>query len=489
MVTNWSFGQKLGAGFTITGLVLVVVATFGHHTVDRLIEDQAWVDHTELVRRNLRDLSGLMKDAETGQRGFILTGDEDFLQPHAEAVPRIASTYDRLSELVADNPEQERRLEAARPLIEAKLAGIGVRIAERRNNGLDAAAAIVQAGDGRAAMAELIGILDEMDEVEADLLEQRRTEAQSSADLANDVMVWGSALGLLFICVVGTVIARSLTQRVGSAVRHVQSSSAELQSAANQQASGAKQQSTAMEEITTTISELLASSRQIAESAQRVAEIANDTVHAAKTGRGTVDRTQVSIGEIRKQVDVVVEHMLDLGRKSQEIGAVVEIVSELSEQTNILAINATIEAVGSGEAGKRFAVVADEIRKLADRVGGSSKEIRTLIEDVRKAVNTTVMATEKGSKAVEAGARESGSVTTALDHIEVLVATTTEAAREIELSTKQQATAVEQVNAAISGVAQASRESETSTVQTLQTALQLTSMSRELMRLIQAQAA
>jgi len=98
-----------------------------------------------------------------------------------------------------------------------------------------------------------------------------------------------------------------------------------------------------------------------------------------------------------------------------------------------------------------------------------------------------VMATESGSKAVEAGARESGGVNSAFDHIEELVATTTEAAREIELSTKQQATAVEQVNVAISGVAQATRESETSSSQTLQTASQLTTMARDLLRLIQAQ--
>ena len=87
--------------------------------------------------------------------------------------------------------------------------------------------------------------------------------------------------------------------------------------------------------------------------------------------------THESISGIRRQVDQIVSHMLELGKKSQEIGAVLDIVSELAEQTNILAINATIEAAGAGEAGKRFAVVADEIRKLADRVGGSTKEVRT----------------------------------------------------------------------------------------------------------------
>src|SRR5918994_2673135 len=124
---------------------------------------------------------------------------------------------------------------------------------------------------------------------------------------------------------------------------------------------------------------------------------------------------------IRDQVDLIVRHMLELGEKSQQIGSIVDIVSELAEQTNTPAINAPIEAAGAGEAGKRFAVVADEIRKLADRVGGSTKEIRGLIDDVRSAVNTTVMATESGSKAVDSGTAQFAEVTGALRRIASLV--------------------------------------------------------------------
>jgi methyl-accepting chemotaxis protein len=180
--------------------------------------------------------------------------------------------------------------------------------------------------------------------------------------------------------------------------------------------------------------------------------------------------------------------MLDLGKKSQQIGAVLDIVAELAEQTNIVAINATIEANGAGEAGRRFGVVADEIRKLADRVGTSTKQIRAMIEEVRGAVNTTVMATETGSKTAEAGTQQFAEVTRSLREIAGLVATTTEASREIELSTKQQATAVEQVNVAMVDLAQASRETEASSGQTLSTASELASLSRALMTLVRPEA-
>ena len=169
-------------------------------------------------------------------------------------------------------------------------------------------------------------------------------------------------------------------------------------------------------------------------------------------------KTKDAVGTIQRQVDSIVTHMLDLGKKSQQIGGILEIINELAEQTNILAINATIEAAGAGEMGKRFGVVADEIRKLADRVGGSTKEIRGLVDDIRAAVNTTVMATEGGSKAVDPGTRQFGEVASSFKQIAGLVATTTDAAKEIELSTKQQATAVEQVNVAVVNVSQAARE-------------------------------
>jgi methyl-accepting chemotaxis protein len=488
MPFTWTFGRRLGAGFAVAAVVLVIVAIAGYRSTTTLVEDGEWVYHTQVVRRNLRDMRALLLEAENAERLFVITGDEAQLRPQREAALQITAIYNELRKLVGDNAEQLRRLEQLRPHTEAALAAIDATVAARRSGGVEAGFAAVQRAEGKSALDELERGLEEMDRVEEELLLGRRTERDASASRASAVMIWGSTLGLLFIVAVGFTIARSLTQQVGAAVRHIQSSSTELQSAANQQASGAREQASAMSEITTTISELLATSRQIAESAQRVSQIADQMATAARTGDATVERGREAIGGIRQQVEAIVSHMLALGKKSQQIGAVLDIVSELAEQTNILAINATIEAAGAGEAGKRFAVVADEIRKLADRVAGSTKEVRGLIEDVRAAVNTTVMTTETGAKAVEAGHRQFGDVAGAFVQISSQVSTTNEAAKEIGLSTKQQATAVEQVNVAITNVAQASKESEVSTVQTLQTAAQLTALSQELLRIVQTEA-
>jgi methyl-accepting chemotaxis protein len=344
---------------------------------------------------------------------------------------------------------------------------------------------MVQSGTGREVMDRIRALMGEMDQDELTLLAQRTAIAEQSSAETRATILWGALLAVAVVGFVGALIARSLTAQVSGAVQHIRSSSSELQSAASQQATSTKEQATAMSEVTTTLSELLATSRQIADSARRVAEIAEQTAQAARSGDLTVAKGHESMTGIRRQVELIVNHMLELGKKSQQIGAVLEIVSELAEQTNILAINATIEAAGAGEAGRRFGVVADEIRKLADRVGGSTKEIRALIDDVRSAVNTTVMTTETGSKAVEAGAQQFAEIATSFSRITAQIATATEAAKEIGLSTKQQATAVEQVTIAFTNVSQAAKETEVSTGQTLRTASELSHLSVELLRLVQ----
>jgi methyl-accepting chemotaxis protein len=485
----WTFGRKIVAGFAISIVLLAAIGAIAYRAINALTSTSYTVTHTHQVLERIARLLIEMENAETGQRGYVITGDESYLAPYQSGIAAVDAIVKELRELTIDNPHEQRRLDQVEPLIVAKLAELKRTVEMRRSVGFEATQKVVVGGEGKRAMDDIRAVLQQMQDEENSLLMQRAKEVEASAALGRETIGYGTLTCLLFVSVAAFLLTHSLTRQITLAVNQVKTSSTELQAAANQQAAGAKESATAMSEITTTITELMATSRQIAESAQRVAQIAEQTSGAARSGEGTMYQASESIAAIRRQMDQVVGHMLDLGKKSQQIGAVIDVVGEMAEQTNILAINASIEAAGASEAGKRFAVVADEIRKLADRVTGSTKEIRTMIDDMRSAVNTTVMATETGSKAVDAGARHFGDVAVAFQQIAGSVTTTREAAREIELSTKQQSSAVEQVNNAVTDVAQSTKESEVSSTQTLQTVSQLASLSTDLLRLVQAKVA
>jgi methyl-accepting chemotaxis protein len=480
----WSFGRKIALGFALSFALLLGVGGVSYRSTNLFMSTSEAVEHSHTVLDRIATMLSQLKDAETGQRGFVITGDEAYLAPYQDAVRELPRTAKELRELTRDNPAQQARLDEVDGFVASKLTELAQTIQLRRTRGFEETKVVVTSGAGKSTMDSIRVALGEVGREERALLAQRASDAAASASSTRATIFAGTLVCLLIIVAAGVVLTRSLTTQIGSAVRNVQSSSVELQAAANQQMTGAKEQATAMNEITSTISELLATSRQISESARRVSQIAAETTTAAHSGDQTVQRAHDSISAIKRQVDVIVGHMLELGKKSQQVGVILEIINELAEQTNILAINATIEAAGAGEAGKRFAVVADEIRRLADRVGGSTKEINTLVNEIRSAVNTTVMATEGGAKSVDAGTQEFDHVASSFKQIVSLVGTTTDAAKEIELSTKQQTSAVEQVNLAVGDVAQASKESATSSSQTLQTSSQLSELARVLARVL-----
>jgi methyl-accepting chemotaxis protein len=479
-----TFGAKLAGGFGLTVLLALLIGAASVLALTVVVSSKD--DVISLAVKGLGDAERLDTKAESrisDYRAYLLNGNQEYLdatgKDRAEflgLVSELRSTLTGAESLNLLNGVSE---------VEAKHAAVLAPVLERRKDITDlrniSQLNATNVAPLRQALQDSIDAL--RTQVRADV-EAARRESSAKATEAIIVIV---VLGLL-ACAVAAVIAvrlsRTLRREVGAAVGHIQSSSAQLEAAATQQASGGREQASAMSEITTTISELLITSRQISESAQRVSKIAEDTADAARTGDATIEQTRASISAIRQQVDQIVQHMLSLGEKSQQIGGVVELVSELAEQTNILAINATIEASGAGEWGRRFAVVAEEIRKLADRTAGSAKEIRALIEDVRGAVNTTVMATEIGAKAVDSGARQFDDATDSFRRIAQLVATTNDATREIELSTKQQTTAVEQVNVAASDTARVTRETESSATQTRQTAAHLSGLSSNLLELV-----
>ena len=489
MARQSTVGQRLAAGFALPILLLIITGVVAYRTTGSLIGNDREVAHTHLVLEDLSKLLSFLKDAETGQRGYLLTGADEYLEPYRLAQEQLPKTEAELRQVGEQENRVLQTMEQVSPLIDRKMAELQQTIDLRRTQGLDAALKVVETGAGKKYMDEMRALIGQLDEDERTLLKERAAAAEESA-ASTKTTIWVTVgLALVLVGLIAAYISRSLGGQLRSAVGGIRTSATELQASATQVASSTSEQKAAISEATTTLKELAATSRQMSESAQRVTRIAEETNNAARTGDAIVSKAQSTIDSIRRHVDQIVVHMLDLGKKSQQVGGVLELINELAEQTNILAINATIESAGAGEAGRRFAVVADEIRKLADRVGSSTKEIRVLIEEIRSASNTTVMATEDGSKAVDEGGRQFTEVTSAFRQISDRVQTTAEASREIELGSRQQVTAMDQVSGALQGILQAAVQAESSTRQTAETSGLLTSLSNDLLRVVQAERA
>ena len=256
----------------------------------------------------------------------------------------------------------------------------------------------------------------------------------------------------------------------------ITSFSSEVSAAAEQQATVSSEQSAAVAEITSTMEELSASSTQIADHSNAVVEIATKTWDDTKKGASAVESVIMKMNDINSDSLNSIHEIVDLGRKSKEISKVMEIINSIADQTKLIAFNAALEASSAGEAGKRFGVVAVEIRRLADSVMESTGEIEGKINEIQEAINRLVIASEKGSKGIQEGMEYSGQTADLLIGIVDAAQATKDSAKQISLSTQQQKTASGQVVAAL-------REIVAGSNQTTDAISQISAITRKLSRL------
>ncbi len=236
-----------------------------------------------------------------------------------------------------------------------------------------------------------------------------------------------------------------LMASIKDAIVHLSSAANEMMAISVQQSSGSSEQAAAVQQVTTTSEEIAITAKQITANAVSVEKIAEATSQSCTSGTGDVSNAINGMTLLRMQVQSIAGSMLKLGDNSQKIGGIVEIIDEISDQTNLLALNAAIEAAGAGEAGKRFAIVAQEVRRLAERTVEATRQIKGLIEEIQKATNSTIMVTEEGTKAVDSASQLVDKVQLSFDSIIGLVEQTACSAKEITFSTQQQTSACEQM--------------------------------------------
>jgi methyl-accepting chemotaxis protein len=279
-----------------------------------------------------------------------------------------------------------------------------------------------------------------------------------------------------------------LIASIKDAIVHLSSSANEMMAISIQQSSGSSEQAAAVQEVTTTSEEIAITAKQITANAVSVENMAESTSQSCAGGTGDVSNAINGMSMLRTQVQSIAESMLKLGDNSQKIGGIVEIIDEISDQTNLLALNAAIEAAGAGEAGKRFAIVAQEVRRLAERTVDATRQIKGLIDEIQKATNSTIMVTEEGTKAVDSASMLVDKVQLSFDMINELVDETARSAKEITLSTQQQTSACEQMAETMTEVRDVAQQVAGSAKETERAISEIIALSEKLQALVEEDA-
>ncbi|HEU5124411.1 MAG TPA: CHASE3 domain-containing protein [Verrucomicrobiae bacterium] len=263
------------------------------------------------------------------------------------------------------------------------------------------------------------------------------------------------------------------------------SSASEIVASTSQLSSSASESATAVSETTTTVEEVRQTAQVASQKARLVAESAQKAAQISISGRKSTEEASAGMNRIREQMEAIATSMVRLSEQSQTIGQIIATVEDLAAQSNLLAVNAAIEAAKAGEHGKGFSVVAQEVKSLAEQSRQATNQVRTILSDIQKATTAAVMATEQGSKAVEAGEKQTSA---AGDSIQALASSVTEAAQsatQIAASSQQQLVGMDQVASAMENIKQASTQNVASARQLETAARNLNELGQRLKQLVE----
>jgi len=245
-----------------------------------------------------------------------------------------------------------------------------------------------------------------------------------------------------------------LAQQIQSSSIEVASAAASVNEIASELASGSSQQAASVVEITAAMEELARTASQIADNAAAQADLAQAAEESGTSGQAAVAEAVGGVEEVKKRISGIASRAEILGTRSKEIYRVLDLITEIAQETHILSLNAAIEAAAAGEHGRRFSVVAEEVRRLAQRSQESVESVRNLLDEFAGSIRTTVVATEEGSKEAGRVLERARAAAAAIEDLRGASSDTARVARETSLATQQQNAASDQVVLTLKEVSQ-----------------------------------
>ncbi|MEQ9724459.1 methyl-accepting chemotaxis protein [Pseudomonas sp. WHRI 8822A] len=513
MLGKLSIAKKMGAGFGLIILIMMILVAVARNGFDKIEQSVAWNIHTYQVIDNLSGMLVSLTNIETGMRGFALSGSDEFLDPLTNGKQAFGQHWQALKQLTADNPVQQKRLDELRAIQERWLSGdIEATLSLRREvvAGSQPMAAVIQRINERQDKTKMDGmrqLISDMRNDEEKLLGIRKGEMASASSFATLSLIAGGLLATIAAIVVALSLSSSIKRRLLSAMgfaraiaegdlnskipnengdeisglmsslhamqvrlrsmiaeimhgsQQLLSAARDISSTSEQLAGAAQEQSHAASTMAATVEELTVSISHVAANANEAHEVSNQSGQQSADGGEVIQRTLQSMSQIAGTVQSSSQQIAALGLNIEQISSIVSVITSIAEQTNLLALNAAIEAARAGEQGRGFAVVADEVRLLAQRTGKSTQEITEMIKQIQLSAQSAVTNMEVGVQQVNAGVELAHSATIAIVQIKAGSTRIVDIVNQISIALQQQAVASQDVARSVERIAQMAESS------------------------------
>jgi len=475
-------------GLMVLVLALVVVG------VTQLIPLQSGIKEYSDSTRAQVEAAGTIAESASNMESAVLISVVTYDQATREAqgtrleeeaaAARVA--LDTLSALAVDGSEQQATVHSLAALLDQyyQAASEDLALAETKT-----AEALNMVRENVIPMSAQLREATESFKASASAYEAAEAERLAG----NAGRMWLIMLIMAAVVVAGGIafavtISQTIRRQLREAVADIDRSAAELLAISTQVSAGAAETAASTNETTATVEEVKQTALLAQEKAAQVAENSENVARVAETGRMTVEETISGIETMQNQMSAVAETINRLSEQTQAVGEIITTVNDLAEQSNLLSVNASIEAAKAGEQGKGFTVVAQEVKNLAEQSKQAVAQVRTILSEIQKASTMAVQAAEEGRQAIEAGRQQSLDSGEAIHALAQSVNEASESALQISASSRQQLAGMEQISQAIDSINLASTQAVSGTKQVEQEVKQLQDLALRLKGLVDAAA-
>ena len=530
-MTDLNLRAKLGLGFGIILVILAGLGVFSYLTIKKLNDAFAQVQERDTKLERTVHLERALERQSAAVAGYLLTGkekqlaeDEEGQREFREALIFFQNTV-RTEEGKRLMGEITRRYDIYRAHLEREIQ------AQRARRGKDVAASSSSATS--TIRKELQEAFRNFDAYQRKRRDEGNSEEQGVVALAKLLTGAISASGFVVGAIVAWWFSRSLSRgvrgvssaldqiadnnlgipdlkvisrdEVGSAAQalnamknslrqmiesmaktaeHLASASEELSASAAQQAQGSETQKDQAVQIATAMQEMVATVGQVSENSSHAAEASRQAAETAQKGGTIVEDALAKMRSIAESVRHTAAKMSELGKASDQIGHIVGVIDDIADQTNLLALNAAIEAARAGEQGRGFAVVADEVRKLAERTTGATKEIAQMIKNIQGETRLAVTAMDAGTKEVEDGVKSTMQAGESLKEIIRMAEQVGEMVTSIATAATEQSSASDQINQNMDQIARLARESAVGSQESAKACQELSNLALDMQKMV-----